>query len=316
MDSKYSNNFVTLFDEKFVTQGLCLYKSLIRTMNSFTLWVICLDETTFSILEKMKLDKIHLIKLSDVENNELKKIKEERTKAEYCWTLTPFVPKFVFDADNSVGNVTYLDADMWFIKSPSAILEQFYKSKADVLITRHDYSKRYDQERLAGKYCVQFLGYKKEGGEELRERLERQCLEWCFARFEDGKFGDQKYIEDWPKIMPYKVFEVEKKGLFVGPWNAKNCNLYDCVAYHFHGLRILDLKRVFTGGYDVGRNVYNKIYKPYLKEIELTIKELALLGFKQKAQLQLNRIDILKIYIKRSRLSIFSYLVPIIARIG
>lgn len=164
MASENSNTFVTLFDATFVAQGLCLYKSLLRTMSSFTLWVICLDESTFSILEKINLDKIRLIKLSDVETSELKKIKNERTKAEYCWTLTPFVPKFVFNSDNSVNNVTYIDADMWFIKSPNDILEKFIKSNADVLITRHDYSKRYDQERLAGKYCVQFLGYKKEGG--------------------------------------------------------------------------------------------------------------------------------------------------------
>ena len=57
---------------------------------------------------------MRLLNLSEIETETLKKLKEERTKGEYCWTLTPFVPKFVFDSDNSVEQVTYLDADVWF----------------------------------------------------------------------------------------------------------------------------------------------------------------------------------------------------------
>jgi hypothetical protein len=67
-----------------------------------------------------------------------------------------------------------------------------------VLITDHGYAPEYDQSATSGQYCVQFMTFERDGGEPVRRWWEERCIEWCYARFEDGKFGDQKYLDDWP----------------------------------------------------------------------------------------------------------------------
>src|SRR3546814_10715067 len=81
---------------------------------------------------------------------------------------------------------------------PISIFAEFEKSGAHVLMTDHGYSPEYDQSATSGQYCVQFMTFNRHGGEHIRHWWESRCIEWCFARFEDGKFGDQKYLDDWP----------------------------------------------------------------------------------------------------------------------
>ena len=121
----YKENYVTVFDSNFLPQGLCLYKSLERQESDFVLWIICVDDLCWEKLTAIKLDKIKLIKLSDVETKSLLDIKKNRSKVEYIWTLSPFAPKFVFEQDPEITRVTYLDADMYFMKSPKLLFNEF-----------------------------------------------------------------------------------------------------------------------------------------------------------------------------------------------
>ncbi len=137
-------HFVTLFDLLFLPQGLVLHRSMERHAGNYTLWILCMDDEVHEILSLMKLPNVQLLQLSLVETKELKRVKPERTVGEYCWTVKPFALKFVFDSDISVKRVTYLDADLWFRKSPAPIFQEFDNSGKDVLITDHAYSPEYD----------------------------------------------------------------------------------------------------------------------------------------------------------------------------
>ncbi len=178
-------HFVTLFDRLFLPQGLALHMSMERHAGDYILWILCVDDETFDIFGGLSLPNVRLLRLSELETPELLAVKPGRTIGEYCWTLTPFAPRFVFESDQSVRRVTYIDADLWFRKHPGPIFDEFELSGKQVLITDHAYAPEYDQSATSGQYCVQFMTFTRHGGESVRKWWEERCVEWCFARFED-----------------------------------------------------------------------------------------------------------------------------------
>jgi hypothetical protein len=69
------------------------------------------------------------------------------------------VPRFVFEADLSVEQVIYLDADLWFRQHPKPIFDEFNASGKQILITDHGYAPEYDQSATSGRYCEQFITF-------------------------------------------------------------------------------------------------------------------------------------------------------------
>jgi hypothetical protein len=244
-----------------------------RHIQNFTLWILCVDDEAYDVLTKLELQNVRLLQLSKLETSELLAVKPNRSKGEYCWTLTPFAPRFVFEADSKVKRVTYLDADLWFRKNPKPILDELDKSRKHVLITDHAYSPEYDQTATSGQYCVQFITFTRNGGELVRKLWEGKCLEWCYARFQDGKFGDQKYLDDWPERFPDLVHVLENKELTLAPWNATRFPYGNGVFWHFHGLRILKKRKVDIGSlYVIPKKTLKFVYEPYISNIaEFTV---------------------------------------------
>lgn len=278
-------HYVTLFDSLFLPQGLALHASMERHATPYTLWVLCIDDAAHEVLTSLRLSNLKLLALSQLETPELLAIKPGRSRGEYCWTLTPFAPRFVFDADPDVERVTYLDADLWFRKSPALLLGEFTASGKGVQITDHAYAPEYDSTVTSGQFCVQFMTFHRQRGEAVRKWWEERCLEWCFARYEDGKFGDQKYLDDWPERFSEDVHVFGQKELLLAPWNVTRFPYGQAVAYHFQGLRILAGKRVVLAPtYSLPRLVVANIYDPYLHDLRAVVMQLENAGWKVQRQ--------------------------------
>jgi hypothetical protein len=276
-------HYVTLFDHRFLPQGLALHSSLERHAGPYVLWILCLDDVTYDVLRRVRLANVRLMRLADVETADLRRVKGERSRMEYCWTLTPFAPRFVFEADPTVQRATYVDADLWFCQSPAPIFRELEQSQKQVLITEHAYAPQYDQTTMSGRFCVQFITFTR-SGESVRKWWEERCIEWCFVRREDGKFGDQKYLDDWPTRFGDKVHVLPRTEWTCAPWNAEVAPLEQALFFHFHGLRLLAGHRVSLGDYPVSPALFERIYSPYLDCLASAIRALRGVGFEPQPQ--------------------------------
>ncbi|PWT96530.1 MAG: glycosyl transferase [Bacteroidetes bacterium] len=275
-------NFCTLFDSNYLTRGLALYRSLERVSPAFHLYVVTFDDQSFEYLSSLRLESLTPISLKEFEDQELLKVKPTRSVAEYCWTCTPSIILYCIQKYH-LPSCTYVDADMIFYNDPQLLLDEM--DGESVLITSHRFTSEYDQTDH-GIYCVQFMFFKNDrDGLTVLNWWRQKCIEWCYARLEDGKFGDQKYLDDWP-IRFKGVHVLEQPGGGVAPWNVQQYEFhyeekvlklryqkagasFPVVFFHFHGMKIYtDNAFACTGTlYDLDETVKEIFYFPYAEEL-------------------------------------------------
>jgi hypothetical protein len=163
-----------------------------------------------------------------------------------------------------------LDADLYFFSNPSVLIEEM--GDKSVLIAEHRYTPIYDQSATSGIYCVQFMTFKNNAnGMKVLNWWRNACNNWCYARFEDGKFGDQKYLDDWTTRFD-GIHVLQNLGGGVAPWNIQQYNLYDSnftlIFYHFHNLKFLMNNKIELGNYQLDKQNLKLLYTPYLEELE------------------------------------------------
>lgn len=266
-------HFVTLFDQAFLAMGLALHRSLSERAGagSFRLWIVCMDEEVEQSLQALALPDVSLIPLREMETEALRAVKPGRSRGEYCWTVTPFTFSAVFERAPEAQRVTYLDADLFFFDAPRLLLDEFERSGKHVQITDHAYAPEYDMSAKSGRFCVQFITFRRtEPGLEVLRSWQAQCMEWCFARFEPGRFGDQKYLDEWPRKFADAVHILEQTDKTLAPWNAASFAARAPLApvfYHFHGLRLVKDRQVLCCvGYRISAPV-RELYGNYVRTL-------------------------------------------------
>ena len=271
-------NYCTLFDSNYTTRGLAMYESLKEHSDKFHLYIFAFDDRCCDLLKKLNLEFVTIISLQEFEDNKLLKVKSERSAGEYCWTCTPSTIKYCIEKYN-LDDCTYLDADLYFFNNPYILIDEM--GDKSVLITEHRYTAKYDQSAQSGIYCVQFMTFKNdENGMNVLNWWREACIDWCYARYEDGKFGDQKYLDDWTSRFE-GIHVLENLGAGIAPWNIQQYDLtnknFNLIFYHFHGYKILEDKKIELGTYKLNKRDIKILYKPYTKHLKKITEELKLI---------------------------------------
>ena len=274
-------DFCTLFDRNYLFKGLALYESLQHHVGDFALWVLCMDDTVYEVLEKMRLPQLELISLAQFEDEELLRAKATRTQVEYYWTCTPSLPLYLLDHVPGIGVITYLDADLFFFGDPAGAFAEM--DAGSIGIVGHRFSPRHEGlAQNTGTYNVGFMVFKND--EYARACLtwwRSRCNEWCYAHGEEGKYGDQKYLDDWPRRFP-RVVVIQHDGVGLAPWNLRSHRIstsggrvlvdaQPLIFYHFHSFLIMSGGEQFTlawPGYGRLRGRGSKlVYRPYIASV-------------------------------------------------
>jgi hypothetical protein len=280
--------FCTLFDTNYAFKAVAMYRSLQRHCDSFRLTAFLFDEGAKELIDRMELPGVETVSLPELESfdAELLSVKGDRTRVEYCWTSTPALPLYVFDAHPEAREVTYVDADMLFFSSPEPLYEEM--GDASVMITPHRYAPAYAYEEAAGTYNVSFMVFRRtEDGMACLQWWHDRCIEWCYFRYEDGKIGDQGYLNEFPKRFD-GVHVLEHPGGGLAPWNLTNYEItrsgdrvmvddVPLVFCHYHHFALGPKGRprqLAPPNYHVPRAAKKLVYRPYVDALHEAIAEI------------------------------------------
>jgi hypothetical protein len=293
--------FCTYFDSNFVVRGLAMIRSLARHRSApWRIVVLCLDEAVEGILTRMReqepalafVDLLPLARL-EAEDPALPAVRASRSRVEYFFTCTPVLCRWLLASRPEVATLVYLDADLYFFANDQALFAEV--ERAPVAIIEHRFPEGFGYlAALYGRFNVGWVGFNRSpAAQTCLERWRAQCLEWCGGTAEGGRYGDQKYLDDWPERVPGLVV-IKNPGADLGPWNLRRHSLqlgvngvpradnHPLIFYHFHGLE----KWGGPGDYVAILNIRGGapviavlgIYEPYIAElmsIEISIGAIA-----------------------------------------
>jgi hypothetical protein len=277
--------YCTYFDRNYLARALALIESLEdHEREDFRIFVVCLDEITHVLLRELANPKVILLHLHEIEggDEELVGPRQNRSRVEYYWTLTPTIILRLLDQIPADAPLVYLDADLFFFSPADPLLAEM--EGHSVLIHEHRYAPALAYlEPESGRFNVGLLGFRNDGAaRDVLAWWRARCNEWCYARTEDGKMGDQMYLNDWP-VRFQGVRVLEHPGGGVAPWNHAALAFsttskgrlqvqgQDLVFYHFHAIVPLSPKAYLPAKhlvYPLPLDVLAQCYLPYVIAME------------------------------------------------
>lgn len=209
-----------------------------------------------------------------------------RTKVEHYWTVGPaFIADCIRTAD---APVMYADADTFLFSSPEPIFDEICDAPAAVF--PHSFalaSRGLPGPTVESHICfgANNVGFVYIADARIAKAWADQCRTWCYDRLEvvpiperQLRYGDQRYLDDWPAR--YGAHVVKHPGACLGPWAIHTRPLgqdadghvqfggRELIAYHFSGLRELpDGMSVNTRPEYALPDEANMIYAPYWRAL-------------------------------------------------
>lgn len=276
------NFFCTYCDQGYAARMLCLHASLKAQGEPFQLAVLCFDGETEAVVRAAGDATLVAVPLAEllVADPEFAAVRTQRSRVEFFFTATPVLVRHCLAREATAQAMTYLDADLFFFGSASAVFAE--QGDASVGIVPHRFRLHLANRAIHGTYNVGWVSFRRAAeGLACLEWWRARCLEWCFDRVEHGRFADQGYLDEFPRKFG-GVRALGNPGINAAPWNVvpEQVTTMDgsvqvegarLVFYHFQGIR-----EVAAGWFDPGLRTYRQdfsptlrdaVYRPYLRKL-------------------------------------------------
>lgn len=286
------NDYCTYFDRGYLAQGLALWRSLERHDPGARLTVLALDGETAVVLRAVGGPGLTVIERGQLLAADvvLAGLERGRSRAEFIFALTPCLVRHLFARRPDLARVVYLDADLFFFSAARPIWAEL--GDRSVLIVPHRYPTWHDDSEWYGRYNVGVVGFRNdESGRACVEWWRERCLESTALVGDGTRFGDQKYLDEWPGRFA-GVIESSHPGINVAPWNwarhrfrlrdgAVEVDNARLVVFHFAQFRRISARWFDSGQLEYGimpRWLRSRLYGEYwtaLRRAECEIQGVA-----------------------------------------
>jgi len=254
----------------------------------FRIFAVCMDDVALNVMRGLAIPEVVPIPIAEIEHGDeaLVATKFGRSYVEYYWTCTPTIILRILERHPYIAVLTYIDADLCFYNSTRPLINEM--AEHSLLIHEHRFSEHVPYQ-IFGRFNVGLLCFRNDDrARKVLRDWRDDCIKWCHTRLEDGKFGDQGYLDKWPDRYSY-VCITNNIGAGVAPWNQDQYqvrNLFGrvyvddqpLIFYHFQGLRQLDVSTFaphLNPIYRYTRSHVENIFVPYFRELAYWRTELA-----------------------------------------
>lgn len=269
--------FVSMYDCKYFAQVMTACISILKNFPHAKIFLFSLDGSYIEELWLRKFGVIGAITVIDVKSSNLQKkilkMEKTRNRVEVIFSLKPYFLNSVLNYAPNLEYIAYFDADLFFFNNK---LEKLVDSKPELIVFKHQFSKKNEKYNVSGKYNAGLVVFKNStSGRKLIDHWASLCYEECNVELKGRNHADQGYLEI--------LAEEEKNTLIVSDiqfnqstWSIpvffnKLTRFLNPSIYHYHGFRIYEgyfITNLNRYGYRFQNLlVYANIYRIYIKQL-------------------------------------------------
>ena len=195
--------YCTYVDTNYLVRFLALSSSLNIHDKEHHIFALCLDDQSALILKALNKNSVSIIHLSELEkfDTQLSVTRLARNRVDYYQTATPCYLKFIFEIHPSVNQLTFLDPDIYLFSSPQPIFNEI--GEFSIAVIKNNFSTNRKIKDATANYYVSWLTLRRSKiGFKALAWYRDKCIDWCFDRVEDKKYGDQGYLKEMVTKFP------------------------------------------------------------------------------------------------------------------